>query len=882
LFDINWKTPAGPHPYASDSWFDLVKLTAEEARKNGVEFGFHNCSGWSSSGGPWITPEKSMKWVVWTEITVDPSSPDAILQEPQPIEGIHEKSLENYNKHHRDIRFYEDIAVVAFPKPTHKFEIENWPQKALVDRKGSRTEHFVPDHQRAPEDGTIAQESIVHLSEHLEEDGTLHWRPEQGEWVVIRLGYASNGKTNHPASTGGIGLELDKLDPSATDLHWEAFLERIVDVAGGKNTVNEMLIDSYEVGVQNWTSGFEQFFSEHNGYDLMDYLPIFAGYTVDDVETTERVMWDLRRTVAAMMKEHYFLRFRDHCRKNGITFVTEPYGFGSFDAVEIARISDIPMGEFWYPEMVKNWKYWMAKVAASGAHLSGRNVVSAEAFTSWFGDFKATPRDLKPVMDKFFTMGINRNQFHTYTHQPAHDSVKPGMTMSRFGSNFDRNNTWFEEASEFFEYMQRCQWIFQSGQYVADVLKLYGDERAFNNLVGSDIVPVFVEGHNYDIGNTNLLKDLSVDDQGHVRVRYEGKLLDARYRLIHVLQADLMLPENIKLLGQLAEKGATIVSPRPIRSPSLKDANSADRELDNLVKKYWDGGIIREQDEYPKLLADLVDDCETSEKVFFCQTRIGDDAYYFVVNADPNNRDLSLTFRVTGKIPEIWDPMTGRMESANQWETTEDDRTTVHFHLPAEGSRFVVFREETDLQNMDTNVPTPVEILDVDGPWSVKFDPEWGPVIFDRLHPYGEHTDDEIKYFSGTATYTTTFDLGSTPNQAILLDLGEVGTMARVTLNGQEYPLLWQAPYLIDVSEVIKAGKNIIRIRVTNSWNNRLIGDSHLPAHPEGIPDWVLNGEPLPEDTPRRTWTFHEFQKPDDALFRDGLIGPVKVLAISE
>ncbi|MCG8700365.1 MAG: hypothetical protein MI922_20085, partial [Bacteroidales bacterium] len=572
LFDIAWNTPEGPYPYASNEWLGMVAHCAAESEQNGIKMSFHNCSGWSSSGGPWVTPEKSMKWVVWSEKQISVNSDFVYLEEPQPQIGIHDKTLKTYNRHKKN-RYYKDIAVIAFPTPKEPYRIKNWERKALLNGNDSRTKHFKPDDSIAPEDGVISMDDILDITKYLKPNGSLEWRPPQGNWTVIRFGYCSNGVSNHPASNRGCGLEVDKLDPTAVDLHWNEFLKHVIDTVKGHTKIHEMLIDSYEMGVQNWTQGFDIAFKDRYNYNILPYLPCFAGYTINDIVTTEQFLWDLRTTVRDLMHDNYFGHFKKKCHENNIALATEPYGKGPFDAVEIARMSDVPIGEFWYPDQPqKHWKPWSAKIAASGAHLSGRNVVGAEAFTSWNGDFKSMPTDLKPVMDKYYTLGINRNIFHTYAHQPWNNSVKPGMTMHRFGLNFHRNNTWFLEGKEFFTYMSRCQHIFQNGTYMADVLILYGDERGFYNLGGSDSKDVFLPGHNYDIGNMNVLKDLSVDENGDVRVTYQGKLLKNKYKVVLVKFGELMQIENIKLLGELAQQGAKILAPRPLRNPSLSSA----------------------------------------------------------------------------------------------------------------------------------------------------------------------------------------------------------------------------------------------------------------------------------------------------------------------
>jgi hypothetical protein len=152
-----------------------------------------------------------------------------------------------------------------------------------------------------------------------------------------------------------------------------------------------------------------------------------------------------------------------------------------------------------------------------------------------------------------------------------------------------------------------------------------------------------------------------------------------------------------------------------------------------------------------------------------------------------------------------------------------------------------------------------------------------------RLISWSRHADENIRYFSGTAVYEKTVTLSA--EQAAdgieaVLDLGEVGVMADVTVNGQFAGSLWKAPYRVNVTEHLKPGQNVLRIEVTNLWANRMIGDAAKPSplkwgrlnEPAEWPDWVQNG-PVP-DTGRTTFCTWNFYKPGDELRPSGIIGP--------
>ena len=97
---------------------------------------------------------------------------------------------------------------------------------------------------------------------------------------------------------GGQGLEVDKLNRAAVEFHWNTCVDKMIKDAKGAPSLTEILIDSYEVGMQNWTEGFAKEFRKRRGYDLIPMMAALTGRIVNNTETTERIFWDLRVTVA--------------------------------------------------------------------------------------------------------------------------------------------------------------------------------------------------------------------------------------------------------------------------------------------------------------------------------------------------------------------------------------------------------------------------------------------------------------------------------------------------------------------------------------------------------------------------------------------------------
>jgi hypothetical protein len=208
--------------------------------------------------------------------------------------------------------------------------------------------------------------------------------------------------------------------------------------------------------------------------------------------------------------------------------------------------------------------------------------------------------------------------------------------------------------------------------------------------------------------------------------------------------------------------------------------------------------------------------------------------------------------------------------------------TEEFFKSPYE-STFVVFKKATDLKGKTTPKPKYKQMIDLNSDWTVTFDPEWGPktpVTFNRLIPWNESNESDIKYFSGTAVYTKNFEYkDATLLKSMFLDLGKVEIMAKVKLNGNDVGTLWKPPYSIDITPFIKQGTNNLEIEVTNLWVNRLIGDEIIYENESeiGIPPARAKGsiEKVPTDKPRRTFITYKHWNKDSKLVPSGLIGPV-------
>lgn len=698
IFNVDQGYPEGPATFLSAEWLDLFHFAVSEAKRLGLEIGFHNGAGWSSSGGSWITPEYAMQTVVFSEKRYNGGS---LIEEklPQPPSKLN---------------YYRDIVVLAFPTPQDETRLDNRELKTLSGQ--SFPNHLQPDARLIPESALIRKSDVINLTSKMSADGTLRWKSPAGKWTILRIGHTPNGVENRPANLTGKGLECDKLSRTAMDAYWAGGIEPVLKKLGalvGPSLTN-CLIDSYEVGCGNWTAGFDKEFLRRRVYDCTAFLPTLAGYYVESGEITERFLWDFRRTLGDMMSENYYGYFRELCHKRDMKFSVEPYG-GPFECMRVGTIGDIPMSEFWVGGKVFRE---MSKLAASAAHLNGTPMVGAEAFSAnnehskWLNQ----PATLKPLGDWAWSEGVNRFIFHTYAHQPW--NVSPGMTFHMYGTEISRLNTWWEQGKAYMDYLARSQFLLQQGRCAADVLIFTGESSPNDGIYRADIKAL---GYDYDEIGTDKMASLTVKD-GLIRTPAGGE-----YRVLVLPQSKWMTPELLKILRELARKGATIIGPKPMKSPSLQGFPQCDNKSKQLADELW--GVnpatmktafirdvsVKEVLSQEGLPSDFSGGTTGSDLLFI--HRVVDDVdIYFVANQRKENRTETCRFRVTGKQPERWNPETGKIENLVAWQHDKEG-TSIPLRFESEESCFIVFKKPVPtvtnhmVQTRFEMLPTEMKVL---------------------------------------------------------------------------------------------------------------------------------------------------------------------------
>jgi hypothetical protein len=697
--------PDGPVKGGTPQWHDCMQWAFRECGRLGLHFDLSVDFGYGS-GGPHITPDRSMQKLYWSETEIAGGRKvEQVLPRPEVAKKLSAWLRPGANINPKVVAqieqtdSYRDIAVLAIPAPPSvKARDYRIPELNVKDGTNWRLAHGtkVP---ALPPDAVTPLERVVDLTAQMTPDGRLAWDAPPGRWLILRCGHASNFKMTRPCPNAAIGLECDRLAATGIETHYDGFLKKIFTDAGplaGK-ALTHVHVDSWEAGGQNWTATFPAEFRARRGYDVRPWLPVLAGRVVGSAELSERFLWDMRKTVSEMHLDNYSRRLRELARPFGIKFSTEAYGHLCIDNLAYGGACDFPISEFWsrgdgfFPNVQTGHGYEVStKAMASVAHTYGRPVIGAEAFTSDRG-WRDHPFTLKAQGDRKYCEGLNRMIFHLSAHQ-AYANMIPGLTHRKWGQHIDRFNTWFTFMQPWMDYLTRCQYLLQQGGFVADVCYFPGEGAP---LPVDDVKLELPAGFDYDQCSSELLLKLSVQD---------GRLVlpsGANYRYLVLPDADRLTVPVAQKIRELAATGARIIGgPRPKGSPGLTDFPRCDTEVATIAAELWDGKKITTGKAPAEVFAqDQLAPDFVGQGLSYIHRRAGEADIYFVANGAAENVERLCSFRVTGKRPEFWQPETGRIIPATAFEEA-GGVTRLPLSLDPCGSIFVVFRSGAAVEKL--------------------------------------------------------------------------------------------------------------------------------------------------------------------------------------
>jgi hypothetical protein len=834
--------PAGP-PFMSEASVGAIVHAIREAKRLELDLGLIIASGWNA-GGSWTLPRHQTMGLFRSDTTLrGPGSVEIKLAFPALPDKAGKTGRQFPAIIPRDSYglpvFYEDVCVVAIPLPRDA-------------------------------NAAIPAESVMDLSDLVDEHGELNWEVPAGEWRVTRYVCTNTGQPMISSSPNSRGPMIDHFSAEASEYHINYFIDKLEDALGepiGESGLTYFYTDSYEVQGQLWTPGMKEMFAERFGYSLVPYLPVLEGQVVDNPTVTSRFLYDFRRILSDLIIENHYTRTREICEAHGVGFVAEAAGPGwpvhdcPFESIKSSGSLTFPRGEFWH--LPVNSAFWLnmrgtererhyleelqvIKGVASASHLYDQKYVEAEAFTGthlW----NEGPGDLKPTADRAFCEGLNRIIFHTWPHTPSEAGV-PGWVYA-FGTLMNETRIWWPMARPWMEYLGRCSFMLQQGNFVGDVLFYYGDSVP-NFVPAKKVVPGLGAGYDYDVANTDILMT-------RLQVK-EGKLVlphGPSYEMLVLPEETYMQPEILRKIEELVKAGATVAGPKPVRSHGLFEREERDMQVRTLAERLWGDcngdeithhaygeghiywgiplrSILIDKGVYPDLEVEKHTDPPPLD---FIHRRCGETDLYFVRNCTPEAVHLPVTIRQNGKKAQRWDPVTGGMFGC-QATDTPDGRSRIDLSLEGYGSLFLVFSAESGSLPSEPLLDVVVEKQELTGSWEVFFPPEdggAGRIHFDTLVLWNQHELNDIRFFSGIATYRKAFQWNrpeTPPGSRTMLEFDKIVEVARVQLNGKDLGILWNPPYRVDVTGSLQPGNNDLRVQVANTWANGLAGDAKLPV----------------------------------------------------
>lgn len=882
IFEIGFRPegalPPGP-AFLSNESLKIIEFAIREATRLDLEVGLNMASSWNA-GGTWITPEHSAKSLYRS--TVRTSGGQKQVSVPFPaIEKTDSRGRRRFIEFASDGKpvIRQEVAILAIP---------------------------VRD-----EDRYLDTAKIIDVSRFLDAHAdVLNWEVPPGEWEIHRYVCSSSGEALKLPSPSSAGPIIDHFDSAATRFHFNYVIEKLRSVLGDfrDTALKNLYLASFEATGTVWTPTLAKTFQEIHGYPLDKFLPQLFGTGKFDTVTAREFKRGFDLVLSELMINNHYRKGKEIANRHGLKLISESGGPGPplhnvpVEGIKALGSLDVPRGEFW----INHYRFddtadsvdllMLVKEVSAAAHIYQRKVAELEAFTS-FQSWQEGPADMKPVGDRAFMEGMNRAVIHGFTHNP-NGMGYPGIVYHA-GTHYNDRTTWWPKSKPFNDYLARISYIFQETQFVADVLYYYGD-KVPNFVVPRDTRFAVGSGYDYEVVNTEiLLRDVTVDD-GLVTMPYGAQLRVLALGEIEDLDSTLY-----NKLRRLAQNGAIITG----KKPKASQANA------RLIDELWDSGLIKNASalqilgsqgvgpdfDYRDKGSDRLDYQHKDTPVLeYAHYRDGSLDFYFLRNTRDTRISRLCDFRQENKIPEIWDPVSGKVLPLSIYNIS-NGITAIPLTFEPHGSYFVVFKNDNGgnhytgikstghppmldhtaerirflqagnytllTDGKETAYTQKEDSIILDGEWQVSFDPQWGgpeAVTFPALSSWASADNEGIKYYSGSATYNKTFTFSKTDGDTYL-DLGEVAEVADVWLNDHHLGITWTKPFRYNITGTIREGENELRIEVINTWSNRIVGD--LSSARKFTKTNVQRG------ASGRSWS-------ETPLLKSGLLGPVKISVV--
>ncbi|HZL76430.1 MAG TPA: glycosyl hydrolase [Bacteroidales bacterium] len=862
--------------YLSPKWMDMFTYTLKEGERLGIDIDLANASGWPF-GGRWVDPADACRNINYKTYSLKGGQ---ILNEK--IEFIQAPLL-------RAVGQRPEIASLIDPVGKNK-------DLQLYALDQIRFEKSLPVH------GLFAYSDsgkVINLTSKVTSDKTLDWIAPAGNWTLYALFEGWHGKQVERAGPGGEGDVIDHFSGQAINdylKHFdEAFKGYDVDYLHG------YFNDSYEVddasGQSNWTDNMFYEFYLRRGYDLSQNLP--ALFQKDTPEKNARVLSDYRQTISDLLVDNFTTHWTSWAHKQGKMTRDQAHGSPG-NILDMYAASDIPETE---GSEITRFKF-----ASSASNVTGKYLTSCEAAT-WLGEhFTSTLADVKKAADQFFLGGVNHISYHGTCFSPQNEPW-PGFLFYAAVELTPVNPLW-NDFRGLNDYITRVQSFLQTGRPDNQVLLYfpifdrYADygrgmlehfdaiSPAFNGTsfkTGADLM--LAKGYSFDYISDLQLKNTETD---------KGVLMTEgnNYQTL-VLPGCKYIPiETFTHILMLANKGAKIIicgdMPENIAGWADLDAkNEVFNQLKNginfsqtnnpeVVRSAYGKGIILMGNDLDQLLsfAGIKRETMSDSKISYIRRETKTGFTYFIHNSSDKSFDGWLPVQVKASSAALFNPMTEQFGTA-KIRTAAGGATEVYSRLsPGESLVLSINNSETNGKpySFFDQVSAPAELA---GSWKVSF-LEGGPAIpsskeIAKLTSWTLFGGDDVKNFSGTASYMITFRKPKGKADAWMLNLGKVCESARVMLNGKEIAVLIGPEFKVAIDNKQLKSSNILEVRVSNLMANRISYMDRNNIEWKKFYNVNFNAR-MPQNTKNRIFDASSWQPKDSGLLGPVTISPMKVV----
>lgn len=777
--------------FLSPEWMDALCYTLDRADSLGLGVDLANTSGWPF-GGPWVTDDMASRYMTIV---------------PYEVQGGRDTTLA-VSCIERPLVSFQDLRQMDVSELSQPLNTTPGLDTLCINQVRFGGEMRLERLMATSEDGTT-----IDVTDRFAAGEAKLSLPE-GNWSVCAIFSAIHGKNVERAGPGGAGYVIDHFSKETLDRYLARFDEAFED--RDLSHLRYFFNDSYEVddafGESNFTPAIFDAFAALNGYRLEEHLPELAGLRGE--ELSHRVGYDFRMTISALLRDEFTKGWQSWAAARGKGIRNQGHGSPA-NNLDLYAASDIPE--------IEGREFVNLKAAPSAAHVTGKNLISAETCT-WLRDhFMSSLDDVKQVQDMFFLAGVNHVFFHgtSYTDD---DAAWPGYLFYA-AVHFTTTNTWWEHLHNLNEYIARCQSFLQMGSSQADILVYYNTADRWMALPGARLDHIAGFGVQETLATGKSLCDAgySWDGISDIQLRdvqYKGGLHVGghNYKAIVVPECKYMPEETLRKLAELSLKGAPVifVGDSLPQAPGL--AGLAAEDYAAVPAKFSFGPLEA-----------ALEECGVVVEPMYalgmqCIARIKDDGsrVYFVKNATDKTFDGPLPLACKYKGAVLYDPMTGASGRA----TVSDGGVRVQL-APGETVIVDTYSHEVQCAGFEYLVPSDMVTL-LNQEWTIRF-LHGGPSLpvqetRTELTPWSSWGGEEHWSFSGTAEYSTTVPALTDDEgvKAWRLSFHNLYYSAEVFVGDEFVGSTICAPYYVDIPADALHEGDTLRVQVANLMLNRV------------------------------------------------------------